>query len=158
MMQNHNSSNHKRAHYNQTIYLQSPEETQQAGAQLAALVETPMVIFLEGELGAGKTTFVRGFLRALGCNLPVKSPTFTLVETYECQHKQIVHADLYRLKNVVELETIGFRDYLTENSITLVEWASVAIEWLPKPQLLCKLKKMVDKEGRLLEIMECSIS
>lgn len=141
--------------YNTTIYLQSSEETEQRGAQLAALIETPIVIFLEGELGAGKTTFVRGFLRGLGCNHPVKSPTFTLVETYECQHKHIVHVDLYRLNTVAELEAIGFRDYLTENSITLVEWASVAIDWLPKPQLLCKLKKMTDREGRLLEIMEC---
>lgn len=137
---------------NKTIFLKTPENTEEIGATLASLVEKPAIIFLEGQLGAGKTTFVRGFLRQLGFEGHVKSPTFTLIETYECDHVQIVHADLFRLKDPRELDAIGFRDYFADNTICIIEWASYASEWLPKPQLLCTLKIADDDVGRVLEI------
>lgn len=137
--------------------LKTAENTEAIAAALSSFVQAPAVIFLEGQLGAGKTTFMRGFLRGLGFLGRVKSPTFTLVETYECAGTHIVHADLYRLKNTDELEAIGFRDYFSKNSICVIEWASLARDWLPKPQLLCTLKIADEGEGRILKIQASSV-
>ncbi len=132
--------------------LQTENDTERAGAQLAASLGAPAIIFLEGQLGAGKTTFVRGFLRALGYDGRVKSPTFTLVETYPLDDLMIAHFDLYRLKDAGELELMGIRDYFAEDAICLIEWASMAQHALPKPSVVCKLTLPLDGEGRLLEI------
>lgn len=103
------------------------------GEALAARVEGGCVIFLTGDLGAGKTTLVRGFLRGLGHQGPVTSPTFTLLEVYEAGGLQIVHVDLYRLTDPNELEQLAIRDYLQEQSVLLLEWADRARDSLPKP-------------------------
>src|SRR5438105_2626230 len=100
-----------------SIFLETPDSTEAIGAAVAKSVCAPSVIFLEGQLGAGKTTFVRGFLRGLGFQDAVKSPTFTLVETYDRDDIHVIHADLYRLKNIHELDAIGFRDYFSNNTI-----------------------------------------
>lgn len=81
-----------------------------------------LVITFSGEIGAGKTTFIRAMLRALGVKSAIKSPTFSLVETYECQHLRINHFDLYRIHDETELEYIGFRDYFSSHSICCIEW------------------------------------
>ena len=138
-----------------TLLLSTPQETENTAAALAKKIHAPAIIFLEGELGAGKTTFVRGLLRGLGFTGTVKSPTFTLIETYALQDQHIIHMDLYRLNNVNELEALGFRDYFTEDSIVLIEWASRVENQLPNPTVRCLLSLSKDKASRLLEWNIC---
>lgn len=113
--------------------IESEHKMMSFGEALAARVEGGCVIFLTGDLGAGKTTLVRGFLRALGHQEPVTSPTFTLLEVYEAGGLQVVHVDLYRLTDPNELEQLAIRDYLQEQSVLLLEWADRARDSLPKP-------------------------
>ncbi len=135
------------------ILLNTPESTENVGAELAKKIHAPAIIFLEGQLGAGKTTFVRGLMRGFGYTGAVKSPTFTLIETYSLPGKEILHADLYRLKDASELEAMGFRDYFADNSVVIIEWASFVEKILPKPTLRCTLSIPENGVGRLLEIV-----
>lgn len=112
------------------------EKAQQAlGAALAAACPRPFVLYLEGDLGAGKTTLVRGFLRALGHGGAVRSPTFTLLEPYELPGGPLFHLDLYRLAHPDELAYLGLRDLLDGQSILLVEWPERGQGELPAPDL-----------------------
>lgn len=105
------------------------------GAQLMRALGETRLIYLRGPLGAGKTTLVRGMLRALGHTGTVKSPTFTLVEPYELDGTRFYHFDLYRLKQPEELEFLGMRDYLEGQGICVIEWADRARELLPEPDI-----------------------
>ena len=118
----------------QLFYPQSEAEMEALGGQLAQSY-TSGVVMLYGDLGAGKTTLVRGWLRQLGYTGTVKSPTYTLVEAYALQERDIYHFDLYRLVDPEELEYIGIRDYLTQGSLCLVEWPERAAGLLGCPIL-----------------------
>lgn len=128
------------------------EAAQEAfGGRLALACEPPLLIFLDGELGAGKTTLVRGFLRALGHSGNVKSPTYTLIEPYEIGGRQVYHLDLYRLSDPAELEYLGLREMLDEEAVLLIEWPQRGAGWLPDADL--EIRISLRDLGRHLELM-----
>ena len=109
--------------------------TEGLGARLAELLRSGGVVFLEGTLGAGKTTLTRGLLHRLGHEGAVKSPTYTLVELYEVGSRTVYHFDLYRLAHPQELDYMGVRDYFDEQAVCLIEWPSRGAGFLPRATL-----------------------
>ena len=101
------------------------------GGQLAQVLHPGLVIFLRGDLGAGKTTFARGILRGLGYEGKVKSPTYNLIELYKISKLYLYHFDFYRFEDSAEWEDAGFREYFNAESICLVEWPEKADGLLP---------------------------
>jgi len=119
------------------------------GQQFAKACNDGGVIYLHGALGAGKTTFVRGFCRGLGYTGFVRSPTFTLVESYLIEGREVHHFDLYRLTDAEELEFIGVRDYFTPQAVCLVEWPERGAGVLPEGDV--KLAFTYVPEGRRVD-------
>lgn len=128
--------------------LASADDTTALGTAIAAaLGDRPgAVVFLQGPLGAGKTTVARGLLRALGVRGAIRSPTYTLLEPYELPGRMLVHLDLYRLADARELEPLGLRDYPPERCWWLIEWPERAAGRLPAAALTVTLGH--DGQGR----------
>lgn len=110
------------------IISNSAEETEQAGAEFAASLPGGTIVAFTGDLGAGKTAFVRGMARGLGISGRVTSPTFTIVNEYEGGKRPLFHFDLYRLESADDLYEIGWEDYLARGGICAVEWSERAPE------------------------------
>ena len=119
------------------------KETEDKAKNFASLIKgfkNSLLINLIGNLGAGKTTFVRGLIQELGFDEFVKSPTFTIVESYESDNLKVFHFDLYRIEDDKELQAIGVEDYLTEeNAITLVEWPEKSKRYFNNPDYIIEL-------------------
>ena len=131
--------------------LTDESELESFASSLAGRSMPGLVIFLKGPLGAGKTTFARGFLRGLGYSGVVKSPTYTLVEPYALDAQtSCYHFDLYRLADPEELEFTGARDYFNSDAICLIEWPEKAHGFLPEPDLECELEYL--EKGRCLRM------
>ena len=126
-------------------------ECERLGAALARSIPwtspRALTLFLTGELGTGKTTLARGLLRALGVEDVVRSPSYTLVESYEPAGHRVLHIDLYRLGGAADLEALGLRDELDKGVLLLVEWPEQAPSMLPIPDLQVSLR--VAGEGRI---------
>jgi tRNA threonylcarbamoyladenosine biosynthesis protein TsaE len=122
-----------------TYYVPDAAAMDALGQCLAQSARHPGVIYLQGELGTGKTTLVRGLLRGFGYHGKVKSPTYTLVEPYPIGGLTVYHLDLYRLGSPEELEWIGIRDLLAAVSLLLVEWPEQGVGMLPPADLVISL-------------------
>jgi tRNA threonylcarbamoyladenosine biosynthesis protein TsaE len=121
------------------------------GAQLGRAGVQAGVVGLEGELGTGKTTLVRGWLRALGVSGPIRSPTYTLIEPYDICQNRVYHFDLYRLSDPEELEYLGARDYFAGDCLCLIEWPERAKGWLPQADLTIKIE--FAEQGRRVRLI-----
>ena len=138
-----------------------PNETHMLnlGRKLASVFKNAMdydvfktrVMFLHGQLGAGKTTITRGFLNYLGYKGHVRSPTYALVEEYRLSNGKVFHFDFYRLHDSIELEQMGIQDYFSPDAMCLIEWPEVGEKILPVPDLHCFIE-MIEK-GRRVELI-----
>jgi len=134
-----------------TLYLADEQAMSDFGARIARVTQGHGLIFLEGNLGMGKTTLSRGIIRGLGHVGAVKSPTFTLVEPYEIGDIRAFHFDLYRLVDPEELEFLGIRDYFEDDAMCLIEWPDKGAGFLPKPDLTITIGPQ--DSGRSLKIL-----
>lgn len=134
-----------------TLYLEGEDAMEAFGRRIASVTQGVGTIFLEGNLGAGKTTLSRGIIRGLGHAGAVKSPTFTLVEPYEIGAIRAFHFDLYRLVDPEELEFLGIRDYFDGAALCLIEWPQKGAGFLPKPDLTITISAAT--AGRSLQLV-----
>ena len=138
-----------------SVFLDSEASQEAFAEKMAKNSNLDLVIFLHGNLGTGKTTFARGFLRGCGYQGLVKSPTYTLVEPYSLKgDKMAYHFDLYRLSNGEELEFAGVRDYFDGQSVSLIEWPEKAQGYLPEPDIVCQLE--YQEQGRQVRLSAMS--
>lgn len=133
------------------VNLVDAEATQTLGARLTDLLPVGSFVALYGDLGMGKTTLTQGYLRAMGHSGLVKSPTYTLVESYDTPRGLVHHFDLYRLGDPEELEFMGIRDYFDGCARVLIEWPARGDGVLPSPDI--ELRLTLDGRGRVAELV-----
>lgn len=133
----------------QLVELATEQDMLELGASLSKRVERGLV-FLQGDLGSGKTTLARGWLRSLGRVGPITSPTYTLIEPYHLNGIDILHIDLYRIEKVEELDYIGLLEQLELSHLQLIEWPEQGSKVLPPPDLVIKLSRK--ERGRTANI------
>ena len=128
------------------IALPSERDVDDFANKFSSDLQVPLVIWLEGDLGAGKTTFARSLIHALGYKGRVKSPTYGLLEQYQIGVLQVIHMDLYRISDPGELEFLALEDLFDEKTILLIEWPDKGGQWLPGPDLIFEF--LYASEGR----------
>ncbi|MBR4692535.1 MAG: tRNA (adenosine(37)-N6)-threonylcarbamoyltransferase complex ATPase subunit type 1 TsaE [Oscillospiraceae bacterium] len=131
-----------------TVETHSEAETEALGERLAKCLRAGSVCALYGELGAGKTAFVRGMARGLGVEESVTSPTFTIVNEYPGD-PPLFHFDMYRLKNAEELYGIGWEDYLDREGVCVTEWSENVEEALPEDAVRVRIRRLSDTDRRI---------
>ena len=141
----------------QRFITNSPEETEALGARLARALEPGAVVAFTGDLGAGKTAFVRGLARGLGIPDRVTSPTFTIVNEYEGGRLPLFHFDLYRLGCADELFDIGWEDYLARGGVCAVEWSERMEELLEPGTIRVDLRRGEDESRRVITVEGVSL-
>jgi len=139
-----------------SVLLKNETEHSALASKVAGLLASnddgAFIMFLQGDLGTGKTTFARGFIHGCGFDGTVRSPTYTLVEPYPIYGgRTCYHFDLYRLSDPEELEFTGARDYFNDRDVCLVEWPEKAAAYLPEADWICRFRYL--PEGRKLEII-----
>nr|WP_279027818.1 tRNA (adenosine(37)-N6)-threonylcarbamoyltransferase complex ATPase subunit type 1 TsaE [Snodgrassella alvi] len=132
------------------IFLADENDTLKLGERFAQLISPPLIIWLEGDLGAGKTTFTRGLLNALGYNGAVKSPTYNIVETYPFKGFNLHHFDLYRFQNPEEWLDAGLDELITADSIILIEWPQLGGDLAPPADIILNIT--INGSGRTVLI------
>lgn len=132
------------------IFLADENDTLKLGERFAQLISPPLIIWLEGDLGAGKTTFTRGLLNALGYNGAVKSPTYNIVETYPFKSFNLHHFDLYRFQNPEEWLDAGLDELITADSIILMEWPQFGGDLAPPADIILNIT--IKSSGRTVQI------
>lgn len=153
--------NHYRLHrlinnmIKKSIILPDENATLLLGSKLAAGLQGGLVVYLQGEIGAGKTTLVRGLLRHWDQTQPIKSPTYTLVESYQCATFDVHHFDLYRLNNPHEWEDAGLNDFFSLQAVCLIEWPEKMSPLLPPPDWRIELSLL--NQGRLATLSALSL-
>lgn len=133
-----------------------PAETEALGAKLAAMIEPGDVVVLMGEVGAGKTTLIRGACRALGIEAPITSPTFTIGQRYEGGRLPVAHLDLYRLENLEAEDPALLEDYLEPDGIAFIEWPAVAAPVLTGRRVLAVRLDHAGGDHRRIEMPAAS--
>ena len=141
----------------QRFITNTPEETEALGARLARALEPGAVVAFTGDLGAGKTAFVRGLARGLGVQDRVTSPTFTIVNEYEGGRLPLFHFDLYRLGCADELFDIGWEDYLARGGVCAVEWSERMEELLEPGTIRVDLRRGEDEDRRVITVEGVSL-
>lgn len=139
-----------------SLFLSDEQTSKQWAVQLAQQLHAPLVITFSGDIGAGKTTIIRAMLRALGIQCAIKSPTFSLVESYTCTDFTLHHFDLYRIHNEDELEYIGFREFFSNQAICCIEWPEHGGRLIPNVDINFKLS--IKDDGRELSIKALSVA
>ncbi|MBE7016782.1 MAG: tRNA (adenosine(37)-N6)-threonylcarbamoyltransferase complex ATPase subunit type 1 TsaE [Ruminococcaceae bacterium] len=134
------------------IYTNNELETEQVGAEFAANLPGGSVVAFYGDLGAGKTAFVRGMARGMGIDSRVNSPTFTIVNEY-IGERELYHFDMYRLGSADELFDIGWEDYLSRGGVCAVEWSENVSDAFEGDEITVKIEKVSDT-GRKISIGE----
>ena len=141
----------------QRFITNGPEETEALGVCLARALEPGAVVAFTGDLGAGKTAFVRGLARGLGVRVRVTSPTFTIVNEYEGGRLPLFHFDLYRLGCADELFDIGWEDYLARGGVCAVEWSERMEELLEPGTIRVDLRRGEDESRRVITVEGVSL-
>ena len=140
-----------------TAHTKSADDTRALAAELAAVARPGDLFLLAGDLGAGKTTFVQGFGRALSVSEPITSPTFVIVHTYDGAFP-VVHVDAYRLERLQELLDLGLGELLDHEGVTLIEWGDAVIPALPPEFLEVRLELGDDDDERILRLRSAGAS
>ena len=136
-----------------SVETSSPMQTMQVGEKLAKTVKRGVVFTLKGDLGAGKTHFVKGFVKGLGCNALVTSPTFTLLNVYEGGDFTVYHFDMYRLSSLEEAVELGFGEYFDLNSldgVVFVEWPENVDGLIKCPHIEIEIQKIDDNRRKII--------
>ncbi len=137
-------------HINRVWSLPDEAALQELALEFGRCLRAPLVIYLQGDLGAGKTTFARALIQGLGYSGRVKSPTYGLLESYRAGGFDVLHLDLYRIDNPAELEYLAIADQFSENGILLIEWPEKALSALPSADI-----RLVFQENELDRAVRC---